>query len=201
MSRRPPAPRAAFAGRMILDDAWRREDFSGRRVAVVGPGREVACVVPAALRSAERVTVFLDEPDWLLPAGPAPVRGALGALGRVPALDAVLTRPVARLQLRRHVDDAWTRRLLTPHRFSHRRPGVDLAFYDALADPRCRFIAWPVYAMAPQGVRTAEGIEHRVDVVVLTPAARIRAELREPATAASTAGTAAPVADTQETAS
>lgn len=174
------ASRAAFAGRMILDDAWRLEDFSGRRVAVVGPGREVACAVPTVLRTAERVTVFLDEPDWLLPSGPAPVRGTLGVLGSVRALDGVVTRPLARLQLRRHVADPWTRRLLTPHRFSDRRPGRDLAFYDALADPSCRFVAWPVYAMAPQGVRTAEGIEHRCDVIVLMPGARIRAELVDP---------------------
>ena len=178
---------------MILDEGWRHEDFSGRRVGVIGPGSEVACVVPTTLRTAERVTVFLDEPDWLLPGGSAPVRGALGALSRVPALDAVLTRPVARLHLRRHVGDPWTRRLLTPHRFSQRRPGPDLAFYDALADPRCRFVAWPVYAMAPQGVRTAEGIEHRVDVVVLTPGARVRADLT-PASIAE----AAPTAEIQE---
>lgn len=178
---RPATPAGGFAGTLVLEDAWRRLDLSGRRVAVIGPGREAALVAPTVLRSASAVKVFQEEPDWLLPAPEGVVGSAVGAtlgrLGRAPALDRVLTRPVARLHLRRHVADPWVRRLLTPNRHAERRPGADVAFLDALADPRCTLVAWPVYALVPQGVRTAEGIEHRVDVVVLTPGSRMRASL------------------------
>ena len=31
----------------------------------------------------------------------------------------------------------------------------------------CKLYAWPVYAIVEHGVRSAEGIEHRVDVIIV----------------------------------
>ncbi|HSV40614.1 MAG TPA: hypothetical protein VLI04_17760, partial [Nocardioidaceae bacterium] len=76
----------------------------------------------------------------------------------------------ARLHLRFSVKDAWTRRLLTPGRFGRRDVLVSAEFYRALEQPHCKLIAWPVYAIVPHGVRTAEGIEHRVDCIILSHA-------------------------------
>ncbi|WP_370246750.1 hypothetical protein [Nocardioides sp.] len=153
--------------RVITDGTWLMREFTGRRVGVVGPGGEVAPVVDHALASAGSVVAFCDHPDWLVPFGGDRVPGPLG-------------RRLAARRLRRRVDDPWVRRLLTPHqRFGARRPVVAPAFYTALGE-RCRLVAWPVYAIMdrgedhPLGVRTAEGIEHRVDVLVITAGAAVR---------------------------
>ena len=96
------------------------------------------------------VKVFQQEPTWVAPL-------------RLP----VLRTRLAKLHLRLTVGDAWTRRLLTPGRFGRRDVTVSQRYYRALQQPNCKLVAWPVYAIAADGVRSAEGIEHRVDTVVL----------------------------------
>lgn len=143
-----------FRGEVVRGAEWRGRDFSGLRVAVIAPGRDAARIVPAVLRTARSVKVFQEEADWVLPRGlPAP---------------RVVRRVAARVHLRMRVKDPWTRRLLTPdRRFGSGRLASSGAFYPALQQPHCKLIAWPVYAIVAGGVRTAEGIEHQVDCIVI----------------------------------
>lgn len=144
---------ASFAGEVIRDDRWRQRDFRGQRVAVIAPGRDAARIVPVVAATARAVKVFQEDPDWI---SPTPLPGALAAVA-------------ARVHLRRAVRDPWRRRLLTPGRF-HRRPAATGAgYYEALAQPHCTLVAWPVYALVVGGVRTAEGVEHRADCIVVAP--------------------------------
>lgn len=143
-----------FTGEVLRGTEWFGHDFTGQRVAVVAAGREAAQITPEVAATALSVKVFQEEPDWVLPL-PVPGGRAVGVA-------------VARAFLRLQVKDPWLRRLLTPdRRFGSRRLAPGLNYYDALQRPNCKLITWPVYAFAPEGVRTAEGVEHRVDVVVL----------------------------------
>ncbi|MGH3434413.1 MAG: FAD-dependent oxidoreductase [Thermocrispum sp.] len=143
-----------FRGEVIRGTGWFGHDFTGERVAVVAPGREAAQIVPEVLATALSVTVFQEEPDWVVP-------------GRVTG-GRTLGVAVARAFLRWQVKDPWTRRLLTPHRrFGSRELAPGLGYFGALQRPNCKLVAWPVYAFAAEGVRSAEGVEHRVDVVIL----------------------------------
>jgi cation diffusion facilitator CzcD-associated flavoprotein CzcO len=141
--------------RLLSDDDWRDHDFSGERVGVIADGHTAARIVPRVLRSATSVKVFQREPTWVLPV-------------RVPLAGKV----AARLNLRINVKDPWTRRRLTPGRFG--RQGVTLSrhYYDAIRHPDVTLVTWPVYAVTDDGVRTAEGIEHRLDTLVITATAR-----------------------------
>ena len=141
--------------RLLSDDDWRDHDFSGERVGVIADGHTAARIVPRVLRSASSVKVFQREPTWVLPV-------------RVPLAGKV----AARLNLRINVKDPWTRRRLTPGRFG--RQGVTLSrhYYDAIRHPDVTLVTWPVYAVTDDGVRTAEGIEHRFDTLVITATAR-----------------------------
>jgi cation diffusion facilitator CzcD-associated flavoprotein CzcO len=143
---------ADFRGSVLIGDAWRGHDFTGERVAVIAPGRDAAHIVPALVRVACAVTVFQEDADWVLPV-------------RLP----VLRRPLARAHLRLRVRDPWTRRLLTPdRRFGRREPvSSGAGYYRAVQQPNCRLMTWPVYAIVADGVRSAEGIEHRVDCIVI----------------------------------
>lgn len=143
-----------FRGQVIRGTGWFGHDFAGQRVAVVAPGREAAQIVPEVAATALSVTVFQEEPDWVVPA-PVPGGRRVGVT-------------VARAFLRWQVKDPWIRRLLTPdRRFGSRQVAPGLGYFSALQRPNCKLVAWPVYAFAAEGVRSAEGVEHRVDVVVL----------------------------------
>ncbi|RZS32653.1 hypothetical protein EV193_11129 [Herbihabitans rhizosphaerae] len=147
---------AGFRGEVLRGIEWFSHDFTGQRVAVVAPGREAAQIVPEVAATARSVKVFQEEPDWVVPV-------------RVPGGRAV-SAAVARFFLRTQVKDPWIRRLLTPHaRFGSRRTAVSVGYYAALRHPDCKLITWPVYAFVADGVRTAEGVEHHVDCVVLGP--------------------------------
>jgi len=141
--------------RVLSDEEWRDHDFTGERVAVIADGDEAARIVPRVLRTARSVKVFQREPTWVLPVSVPVVRTL-----------------AAKLNLRLSIKDAWTRRLLTPGRFGSQGVTLSRRYYEAIQRPDCTLVAWPVYAITDHGVRTAEGIEHRVDSVVITRTVR-----------------------------
>jgi cation diffusion facilitator CzcD-associated flavoprotein CzcO len=145
--------RTAFRGDLLLGEEWRLRDFRGLRVAVVASADEAAGIVPYVAGSASSVKVFQRSPALLLPA-------------RVPVPGGPIRRALARLNLRLSVDDPWLRRQLTPYG-DRPRVVVRRGFYAALQQPNCKLYTWPVYAIVEQGLRSAEGVEHRVDVIIL----------------------------------
>ncbi|AHH16008.1 hypothetical protein NONO_c12010 [Nocardia nova SH22a] len=152
-----PRGGSAFTGERIHCGRWEgRRSLRGRRVAVIGSAAAVARVLPAVVAEAERVTVFQHDSVWMLPRLPLPVPSAL-----VPAR---LTRFAARANLRLQVRDRWIRRQLTPEDETGVRWHTH--YYRALQEPHCRLVTWPIATLAPLGVRTVDGVEHRVDCII-----------------------------------
>lgn len=138
--------------KILRGDEWRSADLGGRSVAIVASAADVGRILPSIVGLAASVKIFQSSADWIAPA-------------RLP-LPGRFRRTAARLHLRATVADPWVRRQLTPRDGSGRvavRPG----FYAALEDPTCKLYTWPVYAVTETGLRSAEGVEHRVDVVIL----------------------------------
>jgi cation diffusion facilitator CzcD-associated flavoprotein CzcO len=159
---------ADFDGIVLRGDAWRGHDFGGARVAVIARGSEAARITPSVLRTAASVKVFQQAPDWVLPRVPG---------ARLASRVGIVRHGVGRLHLRLRVRDPWTRRLLTPDQhFGGRAVRAGGDYYRALHHPKCTLVAWPVYAIVPGGVRTADGIEHRVDCIILGGSAGIAGE-------------------------
>ncbi|MFE3757189.1 hypothetical protein ACFXO9_23020 [Nocardia tengchongensis] len=73
-------------------------------------------------------------------------------------------RRVAAANLRAQVGDSWVRRQLTPDQRAAVR--VHGRYYRALRQPNCRLISWPIARLAPLGIRTVDGVEHRVDCII-----------------------------------
>ena len=138
--------------KVLRGDEWRSADLGGKSVAIVASSHEVGRILPAVVGLAAKVKVFQCSPDWIAPR-PLPLPGPL-------------RRAAARLHLRRTVRDPWVRRQLTP-RDGGGRVAVRPGFYAALEDPTCKLYTWPVYAITKQGLRSAEGVEHRVDAIIL----------------------------------
>ena len=151
---------SAYAGELLMGADWFARDYADQRVAILATGEEAASILPEVLRTASRVTVFEEQPTWVTPVG-------------LP----LLRRAASKVYLRVAVRDAWTRRQLTPHRrFDSGKVTVSPSYYSALQNPRTRLVHWPAYAIVEHGVRTADGVEHRVDVVIVGSSSRFASD-------------------------
>ncbi|MFN3585979.1 MAG: flavin-containing monooxygenase [Moraxellaceae bacterium] len=182
-----------YEGHKIHSARWDHGyDMRGKRVAVIGTGASAVQIIPELVKTAAAVKVFQRTPGWVLPrpdftapdwqkalfrrlpAAQTALREALYwghesmALGLIwhSPLTAVVER-VGRAHLHRQVADPWLRRQLTPDfRIGCKRVLVSNDYYPALQKDNCKLITWPIATLSPQGIRTAEGVEHRVDCIV-----------------------------------
>ena len=141
-----------FDGRLIVGTGWFETYYPGQRVALLGTGAEAAAILPEVLHTAESVTFFPEGTVWVTP---------IDVPGRT------LRRLVARSHLRCGVRDRWQRRQLTPHRFDVAPTVVSPNYFAALRDPRTRVVHWPAYAIVRDGIRSADGVEYRVDTIIV----------------------------------
>jgi cation diffusion facilitator CzcD-associated flavoprotein CzcO len=181
-----------FSGPRFHSAAWDHDvDLRGRRVAVIGTGASAVQIVPQLARETGHLTVFQRTPPWVVPRrdrGTSVLRRS--AFARVPALQRLsralvfrrndlnhlalahrrIGRAVERLvlvHLHRQVADPELRRRLTPgYRFGCKRIVVSDDFYPALTRPDVTLVTDAVTAVTPTGVRTADGTEHPLDVLV-----------------------------------
>ncbi|MGX1806599.1 hypothetical protein ACWIGI_12850 [Nocardia sp. NPDC055321] len=187
----PRDPHAGYDGPRLRCTRWRDDhDLGGLHVAVIGGGAAVARVLPAVAARARRVTVFQHDPVWVLPAPrlpgvrllrglPADLLGALPAhtsapltgepAGPAPAspvhrIAGEALRLAALANLRVRVRDPWQRRQLTPDTTAGVR--LHTRYYAALQAPNTTLVTWPIARLAPLGVRTVDGVEHRVDCII-----------------------------------
>lgn len=183
----------AFEGHKIHSARWDHDyDFTGKRVAVIGTGASGVQIIPELVKVAKSVKVFQRTPGWVLPrpnyqapewnktlfrrlpAAQTAVRKALfwghesmafSFIWNTP-MTAVVER-VSRAHLEHQVRDPWLRRQLTPDfRIGCKRVLASSDYYPALQKENCKLITWPIATISPQGIRTAEGIEHQVDCIV-----------------------------------
>lgn len=182
----------SFRGAVLHSAHWDHSvDLRGRRVAVVGTGASGIQIVPAIADDVARLTVFqrsaahlVPKPDRRysalhralfrrFPAWPRAVRAALmafferaGALPVQPAPTAV--QLALRGLLRAGVpDDALRARLQPEHPAGCRRILVSSDYHRTLRRPHVDLVTAPITRVTADGVVTADGARHQVDVVVL----------------------------------
>lgn len=182
-----------FDGHKIHSARWDHDyDMSDKRVAVVGTGASAVQIIPELVNTARSVKVFQRTPGWVLPRPDfSHPQWARTAFRRAPlvqkaarqawfwvhelmAVGMVWDTPVttgiqlvAKANLRRQVSDSWLRRQLTPRfRAGCKRMLMSSDYYPALQRDNCKLISWPIATLSPNGIRTADGIEHEVDCIV-----------------------------------
>lgn len=187
---------AEFAGVTMHTSRWDHEhDLRGKRVAIIGTGASAVQVIPEVAPRVEHLTVFQRTPIWCLPrpdmALPRPVRWAL----RMPG-GRTLTRllsqtyveftfpisahyygtvPMARIaeraglaHLHKQVDDPVIREKLTPrYGLGCKRPSFSNDYLATFNRSNVTLETDPIASITPTGVRTATGIEHPADVLIL----------------------------------
>lgn len=186
---------ADFTGDIVHTARWDDSvQTSGRRIAVIGSGSTGVQVVSALQPKAAKLTQFARTPQWVLWApmhlrqpgvvsavlkAAPPVNRRLydAALQMSGILVDVLTRPTwrrrmvqdfARLSLRAQVRDDRMRKQLTPdYQPLCKRQVVSGSYYRALKARNAELVTEAITEITPTGIHTADGREHRVDVIVM----------------------------------
>jgi cation diffusion facilitator CzcD-associated flavoprotein CzcO len=177
----------SYTGHKIHSARWDHDyDMSGKRVAVIGTGASAVQIIPELVKKAAKVKVFQRTPGWVLPRLNFPhphwakqlfrhiplteqlarqawfwghEAAAVGMVWNTPATDAI--QLVAKAHL------PWKRRQLTPDfRAGCKRMLMTNDYYPALEKDNCKLVTWPIATISPNGIRTADGIEHEVDCIV-----------------------------------
>jgi cation diffusion facilitator CzcD-associated flavoprotein CzcO len=182
-----------FEGKKILSAQWDHDyDLTGKNVAVIGTGATAVQIIPEVVKKAASVKVFQRTPGWVMPRVDVPTpKLAQAVFAKVPAVQqaarnalflshevaatglvwdtpvTTLIQHVGRAHLRLTVKDAWMRRQLTPEfRAGCKRMLMSSDYYPALQKDNCKLITWPIATIVPEGIRTADAIEHHVDAII-----------------------------------
>jgi cation diffusion facilitator CzcD-associated flavoprotein CzcO len=181
----------SFTGDVFHSGAWDHDvELSGKRVGVIGTGSSAAQFVPEIQPRVARLTVFQRTAHWTFPRGNRRITGVERALyRRFPALQRLvrqrqywyhelalgtavqhpwLLETLSKARLRRVVGDPELRAKLTPtYRMGCKRIVITDAYLPALTKPNVEVVTERIERVTPTGVRTADGTEHPLDVLIL----------------------------------
>lgn len=187
----------SFSGITMHTSRWDHDqDLRGKRVAIIGTGASAVQIVPAIAPEVARLTVFQRTPIWCLPRPDRALPGAAHwALRHLPGGRAISrlashafveltfplsahyysTLPLAKLgertglaHLRQQVHDPVIRDKLTPrYALGCKRPGFSNDYLATFNRDNVLLETDPIAEITPTGVRTASGIEHEVEVLIL----------------------------------
>ena len=180
-----------FRGRRFHSARWdHSKSTAGERVACIGTGASAIQFVPAIARQTAHLTVFQRTPIWISPRLDFPFTPAQHELfERDPTeaqklrdeafdsyesssfdVDAAQTHEateLARSYLMRKVADPELRAKLTPdYPLGCKRPLMSRNWYPTFALPYVRLETTPIAEFTEHGLRTTDGVEHRVDTVI-----------------------------------
>ncbi|WP_233213491.1 flavin-containing monooxygenase [Mycobacterium hubeiense] len=172
-------------------------DLAGQRVAVIGTGASAVQVVPSIADEVEHLSVFQRTPIWIVPKPdariPASVQRAFESMPiaqkTLRAITAVLTQAVflgsilyyrqlpglaraferiCRAHLARQVADPTLRDALTPtYSFGCKRPSFSNDYWRAFNRSNVDLVTAPIETITPTGIRTVDGTERDIDLLVL----------------------------------
>ena len=195
-----------FGGDVVHTARW-DDDIatSGRRIAVVGNGSTGVQIVSALQREAAHITHFVRTPQWVMWAPmELPQPTLLGAvLRRMPSVnrrlyDALLwgsailadvttkpswrrrlTQNYARWCLRAQIRDGELRDRLTPdYQPLCKRQVVSSSYYRAIRSRNAELITSAIDEITPRGIRTVDGRETEVDLLILATGFRAHNYMR-----------------------
>ena len=183
----------SFRGVAFHSARWKHgTGIKGKHVAVIGTGASAAQFVPRIAEDAARLVLFQRTPPWVLPkSDPVSSPRNRWALRHVPLLQrslrawfywthemrafgfvlfpSLMAAPErrARSHAKRQVPSDALRRLLTPaDRMGCKRVLLSNDFLASLTRPNVCLVTVPIAGVVPDGLVTAEGIEHRADVLI-----------------------------------
>src|SRR5581483_10500747 len=180
-------------GRCFHSAEWDHAyDVAGKRVAVIGTGASAIQIVPAIAPRVERLTVFQRTPPWIVPRRDRAIprwqqtlfrrvrplhwlyRASLYWMLELRGVGLFLEPRLMRIfewlvkrQLAEAVRDPVLRAKVTPtYTMGCKRILLSNDWYETLQRPNVALVTEPIERATPDGIRTRDGVEHRVDAIV-----------------------------------
>lgn len=198
---------ADFAGAAFHSARWDHDvPLAGARVGVVGTGSTAVQITSAVVGEVGHLDLFQRTPQWVLPQeNPEFTEEQRAAFRDDPASMEALHQSLSQLfadgfansvvdaesegiamiaqmcldNLERSVTDPELRERLRPeYRAACKRLVVSDSFYEAIQHPSAELVTSPIERVEPAGVRTADGVLHELDVLVLATGFKVDAFLR-----------------------
>jgi len=182
-----------FTGAAFHSAQWDHGvDLTGKRVACIGTGASAIQYIPAIQPQASHLTLFQRSAAWVLPKFDTrytathhalfnyfpPSRWAERfaiwmffevmalALTDVPAIKAPVVT-IADRHRAQQITDPELRHKLTPDYAAGCKRGLfSNEYFPALAQPNVTVETTAIEAITPSGIRTSDGVEHEVDVII-----------------------------------
>jgi cation diffusion facilitator CzcD-associated flavoprotein CzcO len=192
----------SFLGERIQTANWRHDvDLKGKRVGLIGTGATAVQVGPAIVDQLQHLTVFQRTPNWIMPRMdreisarektliaklPIAMKAArlsnywlneLTAPFLILKYDAFKQHPegITRRYLERKVKDPILRQKLTPdYKFGCKRVLVSSDWFPTLQRPDVSLVTAGIQRITPNGIVTADGIEHALDVIIFATGYQVR---------------------------
>lgn len=182
-----------FKGATMHSARWdHRVATQGKRVGIIGTGSTAVQIVSALVSDVSELKLFQRTPQWVIPGldtayrnwrkpllrrfpalaglahrGYAHLFTPLGLVGVDPRMHRAIDL-IAKLNLWLSVRDPALRERLTPdYRPGCKRLIMSDRFYAAIQQPNAELVSEGITAIEPEGVRTADGRLHALDVLVL----------------------------------
>ncbi|SDH18318.1 flavin-containing monooxygenase [Klenkia brasiliensis] len=196
---------ADFTGLLAHSAQWDpTTDLHGRRLGIIGTGSSAVQMVVGASPVVEHLDLFQRTPQWVYPladeplpeqvrahlaASPEAARAAYDAIEKqiAAAADAMVNGDQVRIDERDDavraalagVRDPELRRKLTPgYEIGCKRLVVSGKFYDAVQQENVELVTEGIERIEADGVRTVDGVLHRLDTLILATGFRADAFLR-----------------------
>jgi cation diffusion facilitator CzcD-associated flavoprotein CzcO len=181
-------------------------DLAGKRVAIVGTGASAVQIIPEIAREVGRLDVYQRTPIWISPKFDPKIPGWLqGVFRRVPLVQRAMyegcsavveflltfmvvnygrfSAPVHQAEARCRrwlevsVDDPEVRAKLTPdYNLGCKRPSISNTYLRAFNRENVELVTDGIERVIPGGIRTADGAEREVDVIVLATGFRLASD-------------------------
>ncbi len=185
---------ASFKGEVFHSQQWRHDyDLKGKRVAVIGTGASAIQFVPQIQEQVAQLDLYQRTPPWIIG---KPDRAILAAersrFARIPALQKAwraglygmmearalaftvnpklmkIFQKLAVAFIHKQVKDPALRAKLTPdYTIGCKRVLISNDYYPALGKPNVEVITQGVQAVRAHSVIDAEGVERKVDAIIL----------------------------------
>jgi cation diffusion facilitator CzcD-associated flavoprotein CzcO len=182
-----------FAGTLVHSAQWDPSiDLEGKRLGVIGTGSSATQITTATVDTVDRLTLFQRTAQWVWPVPNEKVpwwrrlrlklsrsyglryyrelEEFINEIGRAAKGDAaaVEARNTAVREALAAVRDPELRAKLTPdYEIGCKRLVISGRFYDAVQRPNVDVVTDPILQVEPAGLRTADGVLHPLDVLVL----------------------------------
>ncbi|MHB1444451.1 MAG: flavin-containing monooxygenase [Acidimicrobiales bacterium] len=196
-----------FAGPVFHSARWDHSvELRGARLGVIGTGSSAVQITGAVVDEVTELVLFQRTAQWILPVANPPVseedrlrfrahpetmrvlKENLAQTFTANFADAVIDaesagarqlEEVCRAHLMDSVADPDLRERLRPdYRAACKRLVVSPDFYAAIQKPNARLVTDPILRVEPGGVRTADGVLHGLDVLVLATGFQVDRFLR-----------------------